>query len=1338
MKNSKIVLLAVLTLVISVCVSQAQPVLLVRFPFTNTDGLTTLASDTSSGGANLTLHMLNNAGAAADFEGSPGGGVSGLGVALDLSTNTDFTINPATGIEGANGGTGPIADNTGSTALNFGTVSNYTATVWFNANSQMPNTGGNSTLGPRIFILGANGLTDKGVANSISIYWQQWNEVAASIGATEVNFPLYANFVSTNQWLFFALAVTNGTNVTLYAGTDQTNVVAVTKATVTAANGTINLTNALGSVLLIGNRTSQARNFDGWIDDFRFYAGAATTNQVEDIRWFAVVPVNLVAVPGNNTASLTWNALSGALNYNVLRSATSGGPYTPVASGVTSTSYTDTTVVNGNTYYYVVSAVDANGDGTTTGYSPQATAVPANVPAPPGSFTATPENTSVLLNWNASAGSPAAASYNISRSLASGGESGVYANVPDSGGPTTTFTDTSVTNGIKYFYTIAGVAPGGAVGSPGVEVNAIPFGPPLAPAGVTITSRSINSITLTWTDPNPSDIKSQDSYQIFSSVNGGAFNQIGTTGIGVTTYTDNTITVGNTYAYEVVAVNNNESGGPYTSSDSVTSVTANISQAVTLPDIAEQTIRAAADGAGVVNDNGSGTIPGPGVGNAVGFLRVKYLNDGTPTPVSPNGDTTSCAKTYFRWTFAGNEIPNTNADLQMAWTTTTIAGSELSTMILWSLNQPYPFLTGVPTPPGDGSTFVPPGGPTTGVTWDNAQANDTNYNAVSLTGTFQMLTNGSKTATPLVTFTDPGEGDSPVITIPAPWGNLIHQNNGTNELVFCLGGALFNQGAQGYRIANQTTVLNYSALLGTNPPSMSALTNMTVAAGQSGSQGFTVADPAGNVNNVGTAGVAITSDTTLAGATVSSDTTGGASAQVTGSGASQTVTVTAGPTGGTCTFEVTITDEYGDQAQRTFTIVVPPPITISGIANTNTLNTSAVVVPFTVTDEDSSATLTATAAVDAVSGPPSSGIYVLANAVVAHVSGPNYTVTVTPVSDAQGGTNGIGLVDLTVTDSDTNTSTTAFAVMVQASAETVFSDAFNYNNGSSLIDENGSVLGSPPAINDGVWNEIGISGSVTLPVGPTGTLDLSGGGNGNNDSANAVLLGAPYTPGHGYVIYTTFQANWSSLVAGNGWLALDPFGDTLNPLIASVGNVPDAAGDGGFNATIDNNSGDAVSTNQATLQLGTTYNIATRYDVDRGTATLWVNATNEADPNGTNVTATDVTTPEPISDIVVNENGGVGGAWAVDLDDLTVTVVSRPAINSISVVGGNVQIVFTAGVNDTPSDFGVNGTANLTIPPGLANPTITPLGGGVFQATLPVSASQGFYQVYRQPFGFSY
>jgi hypothetical protein len=74
------------------------------------------------------------------------------------------------------------------------------------------------------------------------------------------------------------------------------------------------------------------------------------------------IPTGLTATPGNNQVALNWNASSGATSYNMKRSTSSGGPHGTIASGVSATSYTDTTAVNGTTYYYVVSAVNSAGE----------------------------------------------------------------------------------------------------------------------------------------------------------------------------------------------------------------------------------------------------------------------------------------------------------------------------------------------------------------------------------------------------------------------------------------------------------------------------------------------------------------------------------------------------------------------------------------------------------------------------------------------------------------------------------------------------------------------------------------------------------------------------------------------------------------------------------------------------------------------------------------------------------------------------------------------------------------------------------------------------------------
>jgi hypothetical protein len=88
-------------------------------------------------------------------------------------------------------------------------------------------------------------------------------------------------------------------------------------------------------------------------------------------------PTGLTATPGNTQVALSWTASAGATSYNVKRSTTSGGPYTKVGSP-TVTNFTDTGLTNGTPYFYVVSAVNAIGEGQN---SAPATATPANAAA---------------------------------------------------------------------------------------------------------------------------------------------------------------------------------------------------------------------------------------------------------------------------------------------------------------------------------------------------------------------------------------------------------------------------------------------------------------------------------------------------------------------------------------------------------------------------------------------------------------------------------------------------------------------------------------------------------------------------------------------------------------------------------------------------------------------------------------------------------------------------------------------------------------------------------------------------------------------------------------------
>ncbi len=176
-------------------------------------------------------------------------------------------------------------------------------------------------------------------------------------------------------------------------------------------------------------------------------------------------PTGLTATPGNAQVALTWTASAGATSYNVKRATVSGGPYAVVASPA-STSYTNTGLTNGTTYYYVVSAVNGGGESPN---SAQVSATPqASPPAAPTGLTATPGNAQVALTWTASAG---ATSYNVKRATVSGGPYAVVAS-PAS----TSYTNTGLTNGTTYYYVVSAVNGGGE--SPNsAQVSATPQAP---------------------------------------------------------------------------------------------------------------------------------------------------------------------------------------------------------------------------------------------------------------------------------------------------------------------------------------------------------------------------------------------------------------------------------------------------------------------------------------------------------------------------------------------------------------------------------------------------------------------------------------------------------------------------------------------------------------------------------------------------------------------------------------------------------------------------------------------------------------------------------------------
>jgi fibronectin type 3 domain-containing protein len=130
-------------------------------------------------------------------------------------------------------------------------------------------------------------------------------------------------------------------------------------------------------------------------DTTYFYTVAARNMGGEGPRSAAVptvpvapplAPENLSAVPGKKQMTLTWSPSPGATAYNVYRSSiVNRQAMQPVAAALAGTRFVDTTLTNGLTYFYTVTAHNDGGE------SPRAPEIRAGrgLPAAPSVTTET-------------------------------------------------------------------------------------------------------------------------------------------------------------------------------------------------------------------------------------------------------------------------------------------------------------------------------------------------------------------------------------------------------------------------------------------------------------------------------------------------------------------------------------------------------------------------------------------------------------------------------------------------------------------------------------------------------------------------------------------------------------------------------------------------------------------------------------------------------------------------------------------------------------------------------------------------------------------------------------
>jgi hypothetical protein len=501
------------------------------------------------------------------------------------------------------------------------------------------------------------------------------------------------------------------------------------------------------------------------------------------------------------------------------------------------------------------------------------------------------------------------------------------------------------------------------------------------------------------------------------------------------------------------------------------------------------------------------------------------------------------------------------------------------------------------------------------------------------------------------------------------------------------------------------------------PPTISTIPNITVMAAQtSTNSNFTVGDSEDGPTGLTPVAVSSSNEGIVP---LSSVLFGG-------TGADRYVYISpAGSTAGTALISIQIADSNGNPAQQTFQVTVLPldyPPSISSLGPTNTLVNTAVTVPFTVGDVETPATsLVVTGQVAAYS------LNILSNLTFGGTES-NRTVTVEPMP----GADGVGVVNLSVTDSNNATVNTSFAVMVRPASNVVFIEHFDYVANKKLFDYSA-----------GLWVRRNSSAQdVNLMTAPNDLAGYVRPKAGADDGA-ARLVGAPYRPGAGALLYTTFTATWVDLGAGDvlvtnsngGFVHLANSSSATSALYAKVATTTNNVPDGAFQLALYDLNGQyqadtAVDIPEPVPSSGP-YTVVVRYDVDTARSTLWVNAASESDPSAS---SQDQTTPENINYIGLRQDLGFGYIY---VDDLKVVVALKPTVTSITQpAGGNVDIYFSTGPGDTASSFGVVRADSVTGTYGDVPATLTSAGGNTYKATVAAPGSSQFYRIKRLPITF--
>jgi len=246
----------------------------------------------------------------------------------------------------------------------------------------------------------------------------------------------------------------------------------------------------------------------------------------------------LAVVDGDTQEKLSWTAAPSANSYWVMRADTSGGPYTTVGN-TTTTAFTDTGLVNGLTYYYVVKSTNRFGAG------PLSAEVAAHPQDAVRNVIATGGAGQVSVTWDPLV---TAASYSISRATSSGGAYTVLASALTD----VSYLDMDVLPGQNYFYIVTAdlLAGGQSLPSTAAAAQTPPSPPSLTP------SLYVSSVAnVSWTVSEPAI----NQFSVEESTDGIDFSEIALVSGNVRALKASNLLFSTTYSFRVRAINSSGS-----------------------------------------------------------------------------------------------------------------------------------------------------------------------------------------------------------------------------------------------------------------------------------------------------------------------------------------------------------------------------------------------------------------------------------------------------------------------------------------------------------------------------------------------------------------------------------------------------------------------------------------------------------------------------------------------------------------------------------------------------------------------------------------------------------